>query len=162
MFTTTGKAMFTTTMAHPGRPSKFFIIFLPLGKQSATAIRDRIDLLSFNTIRSDETAIFQHLQSGIDRTGARRIEATRLLLQRFHHFIPMHWPLLQQLKQGKFHITSSKETGSFITRTKCATWAKGKRATSAVHLKEARSRSNRTMPVPPFMKVRSDPLSFST
>src|SRR5205809_3093287 len=162
MFTTAGKAMSTATMAHPGRPCKFFIIFLSLGKQGATAICDRIDLLSFNIIRSDETAIFQHLQSGIDRTGTGRVEAARLLFQRFHHFIPMHSPLLQQLKQGKFHIASSKETGSFTTMAKRASWAKGKRATPAVHLKEARSRSKRTMPVPLLMEVRLESLSFST
>src|SRR3989440_3080288 len=162
MFTTAGKAMFTATMAHPGRPCKFFIIFLSLGQQGATTIRDRIDLLSFNIIRRDETAIFQHLQSGIDRTSTWRIEATRLLFQRFHHFIPMHRPLLQQLKQGKFHIASSKETGSLTTRTKGASWAKGKRATPAVHLKETRSRSNRTMSMPLLMEVRPKSLSFST
>src|SRR5207244_796077 len=56
--------------------------------------------------------------------------------QSFHHFVAIHRPLLQQVEEGKFHITSPKETRSLTA------WAK--RPTSTVHTEETRPYATRT------------------
>src|SRR6266446_6305506 len=112
------------TTAHPGGPDKVLFIALPFSQQRTTTISNAIHLLTLNLIRGDETAIFQHLQRRIDRSRAGCIETAGLLLQGFHHFIAMHWTLLQELQQGKFHIAASKKAASFSTGPKWPTMTK--------------------------------------
>src|SRR2546423_2837084 len=144
------------TTAHPGGPDKVLFIALPFSQQRTTTISNAIHLLTLNLIRGDETPIFQHLQRRIDRSRAGCIETAGLLFQGLHHFIAMHWTLLQELQQGKFHIAASKKAASFPTGTKWPTrtkmrtpWASvswAKWPTSPVH-----SEKSRTSSLPPLI-----------
>src|SRR2546421_12482522 len=144
------------TTAHPGGADKVLLIALPFRQQRTTTFSNAIHLLAINLIRGDETAIFQHLQGGIDRSRAGCIETAGLLLQSLHHFIAMHWTFLQELQQGKFHIAASKKAASFSTGPKWPTMTKirtprAKGAWTKWPTSPAHSEKSRTSSLPPLI-----------
>src|SRR5579884_2249106 len=101
----------------PGWPAELLILFpLPLAQERAPGIGDGVHLLALAFGNRHEAAILQQLKRGIDRACAGRVEAAGTVLQRLHHLVAVHWPLLKQLQQDIFEVAAPEDAPG-LTRT---------------------------------------------
>src|SRR5487761_1459284 len=92
---------------------KLFAVLPMLVQQRLSLGGDAVHLFPIDFLDGHEAAILQHLQRGVDRTGAGRVKAAGAFLQRLDHLVAVHWAFQHQLKQSEFHVSASKDTRAF-------------------------------------------------
>ena len=61
---------------------------------------------------ADKALVFQKLEGGVDRAGARNVPAARAFFQRLDDLVAMLWTITQRIKQEKACVTSSRPVTS--------------------------------------------------